>query len=62
MKQDTAILIADVFSLFHRNKKPIKYGGKGERVTIISKHGHVLIVEGLAGTLFPVKVSDLLMQ
>lgn len=61
MKQETAILITDVYSLFHHNKKPVKYGSKGERVKIRAEHGQVLIVEGITGSRFPVKVSDLLM-
>lgn len=40
------ILLADVFSSFHKNGNVVQYGRKGEKVTIISEHGVVLTVEG----------------
>jgi hypothetical protein len=40
-----AHLIDDIYSMFHKNGKPILMGKKGERVGIVSEHGDILIVE-----------------
>lgn len=42
-------LVCDIISLFHPAGKQTVYGVKGEKVTLIADHGHVLIVEGKKG-------------
>lgn len=42
-------IIQDILSNFHPAGKQTVYGFKGEKVTLISVHGDVLIVEGKKG-------------
>lgn len=51
------ILLADVYSTFHKGNKPILYGKKGQEVKEISQHGEVLIVEAKNGSRFPVHIK-----
>lgn len=44
-------LLTDIISMFHPAAKPVIYGLKGEKVTLIAEHGNVLIVEGKKGRL-----------
>jgi hypothetical protein len=44
-KPQTFILLSDVFSMFHKSGKPELLAKKGERVSLVSEHGEILIVE-----------------
>lgn len=48
------ILLADKYSNFHPDGKPVLLGKAGEKVTLISEHGDVLIVAGPRGK-FPIQ-------
>ena len=48
-------LLTDIFSMFHPAGKPIIYGVRGEKVTLIADHGEVLIVEGRKGRFSVIK-------
>lgn len=58
MERADAILLQDVFSVFHKKKDHIQYGKRGERVTLLSNHGNVWIVKGKSGP-FPVNIKSL---
>ncbi|WP_187774828.1 hypothetical protein [Pedobacter sp. BS3] len=50
-------LIEDIYSVFHKVRP---YGLRGEMVTEIADHGHVLIVENKKGNRFPVLKTKLI--
>lgn len=62
-KNTTTRLKADVFS--HVTKDPkkakqmLRYGAKGDQVTILSDKGEVLVVEDITGNRYPVKREDI---
>ncbi len=48
-------LTCDIFSMFHPGGKPVVYGLRGEKVTLVAEHGDVLIVEGKKGRFSVIK-------
>lgn len=49
----------DVFSLVYRDgKNPLQYGNRGDTLSVISRSGHVLIVEDKNGNRFPVNENN----
>ena len=58
----TATLLADVYSNFKTADKKafIRYGKKGQKVTVIAVRGNVAILEDSNGFRFPSKKYDVL--
>ncbi|WP_165304988.1 hypothetical protein [Pedobacter sp. SYP-B3415] len=52
-----AYLSEDIYSSFKKGKR---YGKKGDRVTVISESGHVVIVEPEQGVRFPLLKTQLI--
>ena len=57
MNTSKCYLLADALSVFHHDKKPIRYGIKGEKLKVVSDHGQVLIVEDRKGQRYPVQAA-----
>ena len=56
--QPDCYLLADALSVFHEDKKPLRYAARGEKLKVIADHGRVLIVEDRKGKRFPVQASN----